>query len=158
MASVLLVDDHPDLREVVGQLLQIEGHEVRYSPSAEDALAELSRHPPDAVIVDHRLPGMSGLQLLARLRGGESTRHLPIIVYSADDTQRESARAAGADDFWLKGSEGLFEGVSRLADRLSVLAAGGGVKSGPPGGSNEGTGTKDLSPDPAGDPPRAAQR
>jgi CheY-like chemotaxis protein len=119
MATVLLVDDHPDLREVVGQLLEIHGHEVRYSPSAEDALQEVQRHRPDAMIVDQRLPGLSGMELLARLRSDPKTAKVPIVIYSADDSQREAAHQAGAYDFWLKGSESLFEGVAKLGERLA---------------------------------------
>jgi CheY-like chemotaxis protein len=118
MAVVLLVDDHADLRDVVGQMLSLHGHEVHFSESGEHAIASLSHCRPDVVIVDHRLPGISGIELLRRLRDDPVLQSLPVIMYSADDSLAESARRAGADDFWVKGSDGMFDGVARLAGRL----------------------------------------
>lgn len=129
MATVLIVDDHPDLREVVGQLLKAHGLDVRCSPSAEQALDDLSAgDPPRAMIVDLRLPGLSGLEFVRHVRNQGGLRAVPVIVYSADDSQRAEAETAGCDEFWLKGSEAMFDGVARLGARL--LAADGGQRDG----------------------------
>jgi len=116
MAQILLVDDHPDLREVVGELLRLHGHEVRDAETGEAALDELGhgRVLPDVAIVDDRLPGMTGVELLRRIREDPRLASVAVIVCSADDSNREAAQLAGAVDFWLKGSDHLFDSVAKL--------------------------------------------
>jgi two-component system, NtrC family, response regulator AtoC len=118
MAHVLLVDDHPDVAEILTQLLAARGHEVELCATAEDALERVSVRPPAVVIADQRLPGMSGIELISHLQlhaGGT-----PVILCSADDSLAEQAKEAGAFEFWVKGSEKLFDDVDRLADRLAT--------------------------------------
>ncbi len=123
MATVLLVDDHPDLADVLGQLLQIHGHEVSICHCAEEALRLMTTQTPDAIIIDERLPGLSGLEFLRLIRGDDRYCALPVILCSADRAPEADARNAGATEFWLKGSDQLFDGVERLGDRLSDPAA-----------------------------------
>src|SRR5262245_9742357 len=112
MAKILLVDDHPDSREIVSQLLEAHGHSTRCFPSAEDALGAIASEVPDAVITDQRLPGISGIDLLRELRSRFAK--LAVFLLSADDTLRDEALAAGAAGFWLKGSDDLFDGIEQL--------------------------------------------
>jgi CheY-like chemotaxis protein len=118
MARILLVDDHPETREVVAQLLKFHGHSVIAAESAEVAWKEITRSTPDAVIVDQRLPGMSGLALLKRIQGTPGLGELPVVLCSGDDSLRHAALSAGAADFWFKGSEGMFDAVARLGEKL----------------------------------------
>jgi CheY-like chemotaxis protein len=124
MAHLLLVDDHPDLSEVVVELLQAHGHTVEMCGDAEAALSVLRDHRPDAVVVDQRLPGMTGIELVQRIRSNPKIAAVPVILCSADDTIAAEARAAGAQDFWLKGSDKLFDRVAQLAEILGALANG----------------------------------
>lgn len=114
MATVLLVDDSPDVREVVGELLQLHGHQVQSCMSAEIAWEHLEKHKPDVVIADENLPGISGLQLLRRIRQNPALDSVRVVICSAADSMREQAREAGAIDYWLKGSDELFDAVERL--------------------------------------------
>ena len=118
MATILLVDDHPDVREVVGQMLRLHGHEVSLAESGEVAWEQMQKSTPDAVVVDQRLPGMSGIDLLRKIRGTPGWSKLPVVLCSGDDFEREAAAMAGAYDFWLKGSDGMFDAVARLGERL----------------------------------------
>lgn len=118
MAYVLLVDDHPDLVEVLTQLLTARGHTVECSHSAEDALARMDLARPDVIIADQRLPGMSGLDLIRAIRARPVEGEVPVVLCSADDSLAQEARRAGAMEFWVKGSEQLFEHVDQLAQRL----------------------------------------
>jgi len=118
MARILLVDDHPETREVLAQILELNGHSVETAESAEIAWTGISKSMPDAVIVDQRLPGMSGVALLKRIRGTPGFCALPVVLCSGDDSQRDAALSAGADDFWLKGSGGMFDAVARLGEKL----------------------------------------
>lgn len=99
-------------------MLEMYGHNVQSADSAEAAWDEIARGRPDAVVVDHRLPGMSGLELLNRMRCTEHLRTIPVIVCSGDDSQLEAAMRAGATDFWVKGSEQIFEAVARLGEQF----------------------------------------
>ena len=118
MASVFLVDDHPDVREVVGQLLQMHGHKVQYLTSGEMALKELEVSCPQVVIADHRLPQMSGVELLKSIRKDPRFQHVRCILFSADHNTRELAEEADAHHFWLKGSDTLFDSIADLESDL----------------------------------------
>jgi CheY-like chemotaxis protein len=120
MARILLIDDHFETREVVAQMLQLYGHSVYLAESAEAGWDRISHATPDAVVVDQRLPGMSGLALLRRIRETPRFRALPVVLCSGDDSPRDAALAAGAVDFWFKGSGGMFSAVARLGDKLGM--------------------------------------
>lgn len=118
MPDVLLVDDHPDLQDVLRQLLEIHGHSAYLCETAELALKYLGENIPLAVLADERLPGMSGVQLTEQIRRDPRLANVPIIICSADDSNRDAAIAAGATDFWLKGTDDFFEAVQHLSNRL----------------------------------------
>lgn len=118
MGRILLVEDHRETREVLAQMLEIHGHAVDWAESAEGAWETLSRHIPDAIIADQRLPGMSGLALLDRMRRNARFRRIPVVICSGDDSQRDAALSAGAADFWIKGSDGMFESIAKLGEIL----------------------------------------
>lgn len=113
MANVFLVDDHPDVREVMGHLLELHGHRVEVITSAEKALERLQTEVPDVVIADNRLPGLSGLDLLKQIRQMDRLKGVCCVLFSADDNMRDPAREAGTM-FWLKGSDTLFDSIAQL--------------------------------------------
>jgi CheY-like chemotaxis protein len=117
MATILLVDDHPDVREVVGQMLELHGHTVSLAESGERAWEQMQNSPPDALVVDQRLPGMTGMELLRRIRAIPSLSKIATVLCSGDDSERDAARLAGAE-FWLKGSGRMFDDVAKLGERL----------------------------------------
>lgn len=118
MAKVLLVDDHPDFCEALAQLLMTQGHRVEVCASGEDAQESMNSDPPLAVIADDRLPGMSGLDLLHAARQDPRFADIPFIICSAAERSRDDAIEAGATDFWLKGSDSVFDAVEQLGERL----------------------------------------
>jgi two-component system phosphate regulon response regulator PhoB len=103
-SRVLLVDDDPDLRDVVAAMLEAVGLTVSAVGSAEEAL-ELSRlDPPNLLVLDWNLPGMSGLDLCKLLRADAALRHLPLMFLTAHSSTQDmvEAFAAGADDYVVK--------------------------------------------------------
>jgi CheY-like chemotaxis protein len=120
MAKILIVDDHPDMREVVGQMLKLHGHTIALAETGEGAWDQICHEAPDAVVVDQRLPGISGLDLLRRIRQTTDLSQLAVVLCSGDDTERDAAHAAGATGFWLKGSDGMFESIAQLGERLGT--------------------------------------
>jgi len=103
-ATVLLVEDEPDIQELIAVNLEHAGYQVSRARSAEEAVAFARGAAPDLVILDWMLPGMSGLDLARRLRAEARTRHLPIIMLTARAQERDKVGAleAGADDYVTK--------------------------------------------------------
>jgi twitching motility two-component system response regulator PilH len=118
MATILVVDDHPDVRDVVGQMLELHGHQISTAESGESAWEQMLKSIPDAVVVDQRLPGISGMDLLRRIRQSPEMAKVSVVLCSGDDSERLAAKSEGAFDFWLKGSDGMFEAVARLGEKL----------------------------------------
>ena len=102
--SVLLVDDDPVHRELVRVELEEVGFEVREAPDVVTALHAISDRRPDVALIDVLLPGESGLELTAWLRGQAWAAHLPIVVLTGleHDEVIGLAFEAGATDFIRK--------------------------------------------------------
>src|SRR3954470_19437687 len=104
--KVLIVEDHPDTADILTRLLQRSGFQTASEDSGEAALTLLrSEEPPDAVVLDQMMPGMSGLEVLQEIRHDERLKDLPVILYSADATPERinEAYLAGAHDYVIKG-------------------------------------------------------
>ena len=103
---VLVVDDEKNIRRTLELVLTGEGYRVADAGSAEDALALLAKpnSPVDLIILDVKLPGMSGLEMLERLRKDDAMRELPVIVISGHATVHDAVQAIklGASDFFEK--------------------------------------------------------
>lgn len=83
-------------------LLTREGFRVSHLADGTAALAQVDRDPPDLVILDHMLPGMSGLDILQALRADPKTQALPVMMLTARGRDRDLAERAGADRFISK--------------------------------------------------------
>jgi two-component system repressor protein LuxO len=102
-ANILLVEDAPSLAELYRAYLTQEcGYAVAAAASGRDALESAARNPPDAVLLDLRLPDMHGLELLDRLR--ERGMKAPVIVITGDGSIGVAVEAMrrGARDFLVK--------------------------------------------------------
>lgn len=91
MPSVLLVDDEPNIRRMVGSLLRAEDYGVREAASAQEGLAEVQADEPDVVLLDLMMPGDSGLDVLPRLR--EVAPNLPVVMMSGRASLSDAVRA-----------------------------------------------------------------
>ena len=103
-ASVLVVEDEPQIQELIAVNLEPSGHRVRRASSAEEAEAAIRAALPDVVVLDWMLPGESGLALARRLRADSRTRELPILMLTARAMEQDklSGLEAGADDYLTK--------------------------------------------------------
>jgi DNA-binding response OmpR family regulator len=99
---VLLVEDEPNIAEAMSFLLSRDGWRVSHVADGNLVLDQLRRDPPDLVILDHMLPGLSGLEILTALRADPATRHLPVMMLTARGRDRDLAAEAGADRFMSK--------------------------------------------------------
>jgi DNA-binding NtrC family response regulator len=100
--KLLIVDDEPSICWAFTQLLQPEGYEVLAAASAEEGLETAERRRPDLILLDVRLPGMSGLDALPRLR--ELLPETPVLVMTAYGTMETAIEAIrrGASDYLTK--------------------------------------------------------
>ena len=103
-ADVLIVDDERANRELLQIMLEPEGYELSVAANGEEALASVAKHPPDLVVLDIMMPGMSGYVVTSRLKANPATRHIPVLVLSSLDDQSSRAHGAGtgADGFLSK--------------------------------------------------------
>jgi two-component system phosphate regulon response regulator PhoB len=103
-ATVLVVEDEPQIQELVAVNLEHAGHRVVRASSAEEAEAAIRTELPDVLLLDWMLPGESGLAFARRLRGDPRTRDLPILMLTARamEADKLSGLEAGADDFITK--------------------------------------------------------
>ena len=120
-SRVLVVDDLVDVRLVVDAALRSQGHQVAHAETGEVALRVIGEEPTDLVILDINLPGMSGLEVLSRLRLRST---IPVILLSArhEESDRVLGLELGADDYVVK----PFSARELAARVSSVLRRRGG--------------------------------
>lgn len=96
-ATLLIVEDNADLRELLAEFLKIEGFAVMTAEDGEAALRIIRQQPPDLVITDIEMPKMNGLSLIRELRRWPETLSVPVLVLTAYRGQIKSeALEAGA--------------------------------------------------------------
>ncbi|OGA38658.1 MAG: hypothetical protein A3G28_05295 [Betaproteobacteria bacterium RIFCSPLOWO2_12_FULL_68_19] len=118
---VLVADDNPTNREVIGKILERGGHSVILASDGEQALDALEQERPDVVLLDRNMPGMGGVETLQAIRLiGRGRERLPVAMLSADVTPetRREALEAGFDAFLPKPIEAL-----RLLEEVQALSA-----------------------------------
>jgi CheY-like chemotaxis protein len=83
MARVLVVDDDPDIRDLVRFKLEAEGHELLTAPDGEAGLAAAREHQPDLVLADWTMPRLTGIEMLAKLRADPAIADIPFVLLTA---------------------------------------------------------------------------
>jgi len=103
-ARILIVEDEEPLTLLLRYNLEAEGYTVEVAMRGDDAEVKISESPPDLVVLDWMLPGLSGIELCRRLRARPATARLPIIMLTARGEEGERVRglATGADDYIVK--------------------------------------------------------
>src|SRR5579862_408610 len=101
---VLIVEDEADLSLMLSYNFEADGYVAETAADGDEAEQRLIEQPPDLVVLDWMLPGLSGLEICRRLRARESTRTLPVIMLTArgEETERVRGLSVGADDYVVK--------------------------------------------------------
>lgn len=122
MKTILVVDDKDTLRDSVGFTLQRAGFNIISASSGRDALQTIARKRPDGVVTDLKMPGMTGVELIEKIR--EIDDALPVVLMTAFGTIETAVRAmkAGAFDYITKPFEGdeLIIAVKRALEHASL--------------------------------------
>jgi two-component system phosphate regulon response regulator PhoB len=103
-ARILIVEDEEPLALLLRYNLEAEGYEVETIARGDEADTRLRETPPDLVVLDWMLPGLSGIELCRRLRVRPESKALPIIMLTArgEESERVRGHATGADDYIVK--------------------------------------------------------
>lgn len=121
--AVLVVDDDADIRETIALLLNAEGFQTLEAAGGHEALDLLRRARDVAVILlDLRMPDMSGTDLVKQLKGDAALARIPVIVMSGDNAARAIAASIGADGCLVKPIELAM--LLATADRYTSARAG----------------------------------
>ncbi len=123
--TILLIDDDPEIRHLVGFVLEAAGHTVQLAASGAEGLQRVDEQCPDAILLDVRLPDGDGTALIGRLRAAPGVADVPIIFITGRSGPDDlvTLEAAGCDGVITKPFD-----PAVLADtvaRLSVQACGG---------------------------------
>jgi two-component system KDP operon response regulator KdpE len=126
-ATILVVDDEPQLRRVMLATLTDLGYVVVDAKSGEEALEKFRHESPDLVLLDLNMPGIGGLETCRAIRSGSD---VPIIILSVRNAERDKVEAldAGADDYVTK-PFGIQELLARI--RAAMRRAPGSAEQGP---------------------------
>ena len=102
--KILIVEDEPEIRELLSFTLSREGYDVIEAATAESAMELLDSKLPDIAIVDWMLPGMDGVDFVKRLRREEVTESLPIVMVTARSQEPDKLKSfdTGVDDYITK--------------------------------------------------------
>ena len=103
-AKVLVVEDEESLALLLRYNLEAEGYAVELIDRGDEAEMAIAEGPPDLIVLDWMLPGISGLELCRRLRAGKDSANIPIILLTArsEESDRIRGLATGADDYVVK--------------------------------------------------------
>jgi len=120
-ARILIVEDHPTMREAMRLVLEGEGYLIDEAADGRAALDAIHRDPPDLVFLDLNIPGATGADVLASVKGDPSTAKTRVIVVTATGEEgRPEAVRLGADEYFTK----PFSPTALLRTVERVLAGG----------------------------------
>lgn len=103
--TILLVDDEPDVRAVYGDMLRREGYSVITAENAEDALYKISSEKVDLMILDIKMRGKSGLEVLETLEKEKKKKNIPVILFTAYSSYQDEYTSWFADSYVVKSGD-----------------------------------------------------
>ena len=101
---ILIVEDEPAQREMLGYNLESEGYRISTAVNGEEALLLISEEAPDIIVLDWMLPNVSGIEVCRQVKSRPETREIPVIMLSARSEEGDKVRGLeiGADDYVTK--------------------------------------------------------
>jgi CheY-like chemotaxis protein len=103
MASILIVEDHPTMRDAMRLVLEEDGHQVEEASDGEVGIAMVRDHAPDVVLLDLNIPVVSGDEVLETLKADHTTSEVLVVVVTATGEEgRRKALSRGADGYITK--------------------------------------------------------
>ncbi len=104
MAKILIAEDEPDIRDLVAFTLRFSGHSVVAVGNGEEAVSAARNEMPDLILMDVRMPRMTGYEACERMKADPALKNIPVVFLSAKGQESEirTGLAAGAAEYLLK--------------------------------------------------------
>ena len=104
MAKILIAEDERDIRDLITFTLRFAGHDVTAASNGAEAVEQVEKVMPDLIMLDVRMPKMTGYEACEQIKSQEATKHIPVVFLSAkgQDTEVRIGMEAGATDYILK--------------------------------------------------------
>lgn len=132
MATILLVDDNDDLRDMMTRQLQKQGYTVETAANGLEAIAAVSRSIPSLILMDVNMPELDGFEATMQIRAAHAGNHVPVIALTAYalPSDEARARAVGCDAFHAKpvDFDKLFRQICELIVDATVGNSGAGTE------------------------------
>ena len=124
MAKILIAEDERDIRELITFTLRYAGHEVTPAANGEEALALAREHVPELILMDVRMPKMTGYEACRHMKADEKLKNVPVIFLSAKGQEMEiqTGLEVGATDYILKpfAPDQLFKRVNEILEKKTA--------------------------------------
>ena len=134
-AHILIVEDEPAIREMVAYALRTQSYQPIPAQDGKEALQAINQKIPDLILLDWMLPGMTGIELVRRLRREASTREIPIIMLTAkgEESDRITGFEHGVDDYVVKpfSARELLARIKAVLRRSRETEDDGSIQAGP---------------------------
>jgi two-component system cell cycle response regulator DivK len=101
MSKVLIFDDDRDILELCSVILQKKGHEPVIETNSKNVISRINETAPDVILMDIWIPGIGGEEAIQLIKDNPSTKHIPVILFSANNNIEIIAKEANAD-YYLK--------------------------------------------------------
>ena len=121
--SVLLVDDEEEFVSALSERLMLRGIEVEIALDGEEALARMKEKPPDVVILDVMMPGLSGLEVLKRIRGSHPQTQVILLTGQGSTKEGIEGMRLGAFDYLIKPVD-IEEILERMKEAVKAIGNG----------------------------------
>ena len=120
MARILIAEDESDIRELVAFTLRFAGHEVTATANGEEAVQQAGQVVPDLILMDVRMPKMTGYEACRLMKQDPILKDIPVIFLSAkgQDSEIQTGMEVGAEDYMLKPFAPM-----QLTDRIKAILA-----------------------------------
>lgn len=104
MAKILIAEDERDIRDLIAFTLQFAGYEVIATSNGEEAFEKTKEILPDLILLDVRMPRMTGYEACEKIKAESTTTHIPVVFLSAkgQESEVETGIAVGAIEYILK--------------------------------------------------------
>jgi len=126
MARILIAEDEKDIRELITFTLRYAGHEVTATTNGEEAYEASQRVAPDLILLDVRMPRMTGYEACEKIKASENTKHIPVVFLSAKGQEAEvrTGLNAGAVEYIVKpfAPEQLAEQIRSILAKHGIAA------------------------------------